>query len=270
MSNSRTDQHAPENYGFLHVATVTSPHGICGEVKATVLTDFAAHRLSVKEDLQRYLLLLGRRYPRPVGLRGARRAPQPNVWILALDGLTSRDDFKRLRLQGARIYVRAEAKPPLARGEFVVADLTDLRVAVRDDSAEHYITQTTRRGEIRAGQPIGIVESVITKNEICEASGGGAAAAAVANDVIQIALFSHDNLLVPEKFTYEIPEEAERALVPFVKELVPVVDQSKALIVIDPPPGLLDITVVNRISKPRPPRALLMAAPTLEDSNKCK
>lgn len=257
----RTDPHAPENYGFLHVATITTPHGVNGEVKATATTDFASHRLSAKE-LKRYILLPGRRYPRPIAVQAARRASRPDVWILRIAEMTTREDFAHLRLQGARLYVRAEDKPPLDRGEFVIADLVDLRVALRDDSADAYVAQTARHGTIGARAPIGIVESVITRHDLCRASGGGEKAAAVANDTLQIAIFSHDDLQDAKPFTRTVPDDAKRVLIPFVKQIVPIVDLSAAIVVLDPPPGLLSIAVVNKVSKPRPPRGLLMPACT--------
>lgn len=255
--NPRVDQHAPENLGFLHVATITSPHGVFGEVKATATTDFPAHRLSATSDLARFLLLPGRRYPRPVKILSSRRASRENVWILRLEGIQTPEEITTKRMKNARLYVRKDDKPPLARGEYVVADVIDLRVALRKDDADFYVTDG-RRGRVCADRPVGIVEEVITAEELCKASKGGKRAAGVANDLLQVALFDDALLDLPGVFSGAVPEEATRVLVPFVKEIVPVVDMSVSLMVIDPPAGLFEATVVRRNDKVRPPRGLLM------------
>lgn len=242
------------------MATITTAHGVTGEVKATSTTDFPTHRLSPSPDLARFLLLPGRRYPRPVTIQSSRRASREGVWILRLSDVRSRDDIQTMRLKGARLYVRQADRPPLARGEYVVADLIDLRVALRNDSATAYVAHTARRGTIAADPPIGIVEGIVTRQELCKSSRAGDAAAAVANDLLEIALFEHPDLEQPQSFSHEVPDDATRVLVPFVKQIVPIVDLSVALVVLDPPPGLLSIAVVNQSERPRPPRGLLMPA----------
>lgn len=274
---SEEDAHAPERHGFLHVATITSPHGVRGEVKATVMTDFPSHRLSPSVDIVRFLLIPGRNYPRPCALISARQASKPHAWILKFQHVHSPQLVRDHRLIGARLYVRSDDRPPLARGEFVAATLVGLRVSLRIgrdesgagvhgedlDSLEAkgncYVAQT-KRGQVLADHPIGVIDQVITAQQICKASGGGPSAAAVANDILSVALFEHPDLLQKLPFTKVIPESASRVLVPFVKQIVPVVDFDAALVVIDPPPGLLSATVVKRIEKPRAPRALLPPA----------
>lgn len=256
-------EHAPEHYGFIHVATITSAHGVHGGVKVTSVSDFTAHRLSGTNPSARFLKLRHRRYPRPVEIKYSKQTSHVDIWIVHFEGMQSRDDFKLLQLQGAKIYVRGEDdKPPLARGEYVASDLVNVRVALKLNDTEHeedaqcsYRTQT-KRGEIVAGKAIGVVEEIIGCSEICQDE----KAASIANDVLQIALFHHDQLQTETKFSGSIPDDATRVLVPFVKELAPIVDLSASLIVLDPPPGLLDIATVNNASKPKAPRGLLMPA----------
>lgn len=256
-------EHAPEHYGFIHVATITSAHGVHGGVKVTSVSDFTAHRLSGTNPSTRFLKLRHRRYPRPVEIKYSKQTSHADIWIVHFEGMKSRDDFKLLQLQGAKIYVRGEEdKPPLARGEYVALDLVNVRVALKLNDTENeqdaqcsYRTQT-KRGEVVAGKVIGVVEEIMGRSEICQDE----KAASIANDVLQIALFQHDQLQTETKFSASIPDDATRVLVPFVKELVPIVDLSVSLIVLDPPPGLLDVAIVNNRSKPKPPRGLLMPA----------
>lgn len=273
-SSTERDEHAPEQHGFLHVATVTTSHGLNGDVKATIMTDFPSHRLSPSVNIPRFLLLPGRNYPRPCTLLSARPASKPHSWILKFEHVRSLQLVREHRLIGARIYVRAGDRPPLARGEFVAASLIGLRVSLQKHSDEsqidddddtllsksNYYVAHTKRGEVLADQPIGVIDEVMTAQQICKASGGGSSAAAVANDVLSIALFEHPDLLEKCPFTKAVPESASRVLVPFVRQIVPVVDTDAALVVIDPPSGLLSATIVNHIEKPRAPRALLPPA----------
>lgn len=250
-SDPRNDRWAPENLGFIHIGTITGSHGVSGEAKVLAEGQFSAERLgaasSSKPLLQRYLLLPGRRYPRPVCIGVGRRATQKGMWILRIGNAASPEEVAELR--GARMYVKEDDRPKLAKDEFMVGDLVGGRVRLQD------------------GGFIGVVESVITRDELCKASGSGNAGAAVASDLIEVALFQveeedadnmHDK--GDRRYRGEIPEKAKRVLVPFVKEIVPSVDIERAEIILDPPRGLLDIAVVNRKEKKRAPRGLLMPA----------
>lgn len=263
-------RHSAEAYGFLHVATISSAHGLNGAVKVTTHTDFPSYRLSPTSPLPRYLLLPGRVYPRETTVVAARPASRDGVWIVHLSGVTSREAVRYKRLIGAHIYTRTAHLPPLARGEFVAASLVSLRVSQRlqnpDEEAVHYRADTKHGGAVEGGAPIGIVELVHSAS-----SNARSAAARVANDVLQIALFTHPQLNNAAAFDldrYDIPETAPRALIPFVKQIVPVVDITSAIIIIDPPPGLLEATTTTtpttgRVARRRQtPRALLPPAAT--------
>lgn len=41
------DPQDPSTFGFLEIGTITGPHGVKGEMKLTVSTDFAEQRLSM-------------------------------------------------------------------------------------------------------------------------------------------------------------------------------------------------------------------------------
>lgn len=240
--NPLTDRHSPESLGFLHIATITGPHGVKGEAKAFCTTDFANYRLGpgAATRTNHFLLLPGRRYPRPVQLVAGRPASQKHVWIIQLAGVNSRHGVDNIR--AARLFVKDTDRPRLPSNQFLVGDLVGARVYVNH----------------QPDLPIAVVESVITSHELCAAAGSSSAAAAVASDLIQIVMFQ-----VPPgeaKFQGHLPEDAKRVLVPFVKQVVPEVDPIRGVIILDPPKGLLDIAVVNRKQKPRPPRGLLMPA----------
>lgn len=232
----RTDRWSPENLGFLHIATIVGPHGVRGEAKFMAEGQFAVERLGGRNGgqlVQKYLLLPGRRYPRPVELGMGRKASQNNLWILKIHDTHNREDVMTLR--GSRIYVKDKDRPNLGYGEYMVGDLVGLKVILID------------------GSTVGVVDSVITRQELCTASGAGDKAAAVASDLIQIAVYDLDQ-------HDEIPENAKRVMVPFVKDIVPEVNMEQGHIHVDPPKGLFQIAVVNQKLKKIQPKGLLMPA----------
>ena len=255
-----TDQFAPENLGFVLIATITSPHGVYGQFRVKTHGDFTKQRLTI-DGPSCHLLLPGRRYPRPIQLKSAKPATSP-YWLVQIKGISQREQATNLR--GAKIYVRIDHRPKLGRGEFLVTDLVGCRVSLKtEQTTKSWVSWNTRLyGTIHANIPIGIVSSVITREDLCKASGGGKNSAAVANDLIEVACFDiqGEAQMTTSIFCGDIPENATKSLVPFVKQLVPVVDISKQIVVIDPPPGLLEITIVNNKQKARPPRGLLLPA----------
>lgn len=226
------DPWSTDKLGFVHVGTVIGAHGVRGEVKVKADTDFGRQRLgTMATAAQRYLLLPGRRYPRPIEVTAGRKATQDDVWIVRLGGVDSRDAGEERR--GARIFVKKADRPRMSRDEYLVGDLVGMRVALA--SAPEDV--------------IGCVRSVVTRQELCAASGASASAAAVANDLIEIALGGAVD-----------DGDAESTLVPFVKQIVPTVSRRERLVLLTPPEGLLEIAKVNNKYKPPPPRGLLCAA----------
>lgn len=228
-----SDPWAPEALGFVLVGTVVGAHGVRGEAKVRADTDFGRQRLGVVASAaQRYLLLPGRRYPRPVGVAAGRPATQEDVWILRFEGMGNREEVEKRR--GARIYVKEVDRPRMSREEFLVGDLVGMGVALAEEP----------------GQVFGRVVGVITRQELCAASGAGAAAAAVAADLLEIAIFGE----------FDAGGNEQTTLVPFVKQIVPTVNRKDDVILLTPPEGLLDIAKVNNKYKAPPPRGLLCAA----------
>lgn len=102
---------------YLVVARVIAPHGVRGEVKCQVLTDFPER------------LRTGRRVfvgepPRPVSIRAARLLP--SAIYLSLDAVGDRDAAESLR--GALIRVPEVEAAPLPEGQFFWHQVLGLRV----------------------------------------------------------------------------------------------------------------------------------------------
>ncbi|MEO0867018.1 MAG: ribosome maturation factor RimM [Cyanobacteria bacterium J06642_11] len=103
-------------------------------------------------------------------------------------------------LRDAQLLVSANDRLPLEPGEFHVGDLKGLAV----------ILQTT-------GEQIGTI------NDVYRAG----------NDLLEVTLTSK----TPEN---NQQQALRKALIPFVEAIVPVVDLTKGLVEITPPPGLVD------------------------------
>jgi 16S rRNA processing protein RimM len=234
-ASARDDPWTTDKLGFILVGVIVGPHGVHGELKVRADTDFGRERLGAGAiNCRHYLLRPGRRYPRPVSLVSGRKATQKNTWIARLEAVTRSEEAEHLR--GSKIMVKEGDKPRMGADEFMVYELAGMRVALVEDPE----------------LIIGTVRSVITREELCVASGSGAEAAAVAADIIEIALYGEDGR--------EPSDDSDASLVPFVKQIVPHVDIQAGLILLDPPEGLLDIARVNNKRPPTRPRGLLCAA----------
>lgn len=226
-----------ERLGFTEIGVVLGAHGVRGDVRVRSTGDFGATRLS--GDSVRYLLRPGRIYPRAVNVTQGRRAPQSGVWLVRVSDAADTREAAR-ELAGSRVYIRDSDVPSLEEDELSAAALVGLRV-------------------LHEGSAIGVVRTVHFAADV------GKKAGKLGSDTLEIALgqdvvdvFAELNRTSPSDV--QALEECSCVLLPFVREIVPRVDVEEGFIEIDPPEGLLDISVVNRLKKPRAPRGLLMAA----------
>lgn len=137
-------------------------------------------------------------------LRG-RYIPGKNVYIVKLEGIENREQAEALR--GYKLWANKLEKPRLEADEYHVSDLVNLEVY-------HHLT----------GEKIGVVVDILWAG----------------NDILAVQLeatFASINKKVSSS------DSAATALVPFVKEIVPLVDLTRGRIEIAPPPGLLEINL---------------------------
>jgi 16S rRNA processing protein RimM len=110
---------------LLAIGRIGRPHGVNGEVRIEVLTDFPEERFYPGATP-----LLGPEsgaHPRPVAISGVRRHL---AWLLvSLEGVTDRDAAGEL--SGLFLYVPRDQAHALADDEFYVADLVDLEVVTQ-------------------------------------------------------------------------------------------------------------------------------------------
>ena len=137
-------------------------------------------------------------------LRG-RELPGKNVYVIKLEGVENREQAEALR--GYKLWANKLEKPRLKADEYHVSELVNLEVY-------HHLT----------GEKIGVVVDIFWAG----------------NDILAVQLEAN---LASVKKKSSSSDSGARALVPFVKEIVPLVDIKAARIEISPPPGLLEINL---------------------------
>ncbi|MCZ8036963.1 MAG: ribosome maturation factor RimM [Microcystis sp. LE17-20A] len=142
---------------------------------------------------------------REITLLRGRELPGKNVYIIKLEGVENREQAEALR--GYKLWANKLEKPRLKADEYHVSELVNLEVY-------HHLT----------GEKIGVVVDILWAG----------------NDILAVQLEA--NLASVKKQSPSADSKAT-ALVPFVKEIVPLVDLKAARIEISPPPGLLEINL---------------------------
>jgi 16S rRNA processing protein RimM len=142
---------------------------------------------------------------REITLLRGRELPGKNVYVIKLEGVENREQAEALR--GYKLWANKLEKPRLKADEYHVSELVNLEVY-------HHLT----------GEKIGVVVDIFWAG----------------NDILAVQLEAN---LAPLKKKSSSSDSEARALVPFVKEIVPLVDLKAARIEITPPPGLLEINL---------------------------
>ena len=142
---------------------------------------------------------------REITLLRGRELPGKNVYVIKLEGVENREQAEALR--GYKLWANKLEKPRLKADEYHVSELVNLEVY-------HHLT----------GEKIGVVVDILWAG----------------NDILAVQLEA--NLASVKKKSPSSDSKAT-ALVPFVKEIVPLVDLKAARIEISPPPGLLEINL---------------------------
>ncbi|WP_159783819.1 ribosome maturation factor RimM [Sodalinema gerasimenkoae] len=198
-----------QEQAWLEIGRIVAPQGVRGAMRVYPNSDFPERFL---EPGQRWLRRQGDRDPEVVELLRGRDLPGKGLYVIELEGISSREAAEALR--GAVLLVPEGDRPPLESGEFHVQDLLGLEVF-------HHQT----------GQRLGVTVDVFSAG----------------NDLLQVQL---DEALVPQKEESVKPKSKKKrpkppspptVFVPFVKAIVPVVDLENQRLEVDPPAGLLDI-----------------------------
>ena len=203
---------APEQW--LEVGTIVAPQGLQGEIRVYPQSDFPER---FQKPGQRWLQRSGQE-PFEVNLIRGRYVPGKDLYIITLEGVTNCEAVDALR--GCKLVVLQSDRPQLPPDQYHVLDLIGLGV---------YHQKT--------GVAIGTVVDIIPAG----------------NDLLEVELAEQPpTVVIPEKVIpnrkSKIPKPKRQTapqpvtiLIPFVYEIVPVVDLAQQRLEINPPEGLLEI-----------------------------
>ncbi len=201
---------------WLEVGIIVAPQGLKGELRVYPDSDFPERFI---EPGMRWLQHPDTGEIEAVQLLNGRYVPGKNLYVIQLAGVDNRDRAEELR--GYKLLVDKRDRPSLEDDEYHVSDLVNLEV---------YHQQT--------GENIGIVIDILSAG----------------NDLLEVQL--HQQPVIEEKPVRELSEISRKTkrrklklkknkpftvLIPFVKDIVPVVDLERGRLEILPPPGLLEL-----------------------------
>ena len=163
----------PFTFGYTKIGNVIGPHGVKGELKLNLETDFADLRLSPGSVL--YVRKPNRLSPRPIRVvRGRRQVG--NVYLVVLQNVNSRLAAAAFRSYG--VYVKSDDRPPLEENEYLVRDLVGMKCYREETDID----------------PLCTVVGVVPPDELC----AGSLAASLMHSILEVRIHGSKQLcLVP-------------------------------------------------------------------------
>jgi 16S rRNA processing protein RimM len=209
----------PFTFGYTQIGTIGSPHGVKGELKVTMDTDFAADRL--QQGLYLHVKRPNRLTPRPIRIESGRKQAG-NTYLVKFDCVNSRLGAAAFKSYG--VFVRLDNRPVLAVDEYLVRDLVDMNCYIE-------VPESTKGGKMipKRSELVGQVIGVVPPDELCDP-----AMAKLMHAMLEIRLSGTEDKL---------------CLIPLVPSIVTSVNTATMRIVIDPPSGLLDFTYLEKKKK---------------------
>ncbi len=222
---------APATDAWLTIGKIVGSQGLSGEVRVYPNSDFPERFL---EPGDRWLRYPGQSDPQSIQLIAGRFLSKKGLYVVQFAGVTDRTQAEQLK--NCQLLVPEGDRLPVEEGEFHVLDLLGLTVV-----------------EQQHQRPIGTVVDII----------------AAGNDLLDVELLPTSSpAATSDKATVEPMDDApphpdqrakaaqsrrrkqrkhkkksanRRVLIPFVYDIVPVVDLEQQRIEITPPSGLLEI-----------------------------
>ncbi|MGF1495993.1 MAG: ribosome maturation factor RimM [Elainellaceae cyanobacterium] len=198
---------------WLEIGKIVAPQGLQGEMRVYPSSDFPERFL--KPGL-RWLQCPGEAEPQPIQLLAGRFVDGKGLYVITLEGISDRAQVEALR--GCRLLVPESDRPPLEDGEYHVADLIGLKVY---DQASNALIGTVR-DVLSAGNDLLEVELAAGLTEPAEGV-----------DTVEPSVAQNRGKRAKSR-------KPPTVLIPFVEEIVPVVDLQQRRIAIAPPPGLIE------------------------------
>ena len=212
----------PFTFGYTQIGTIGSPHGVKGELKVQMDTDFAADRL--QQGLYLHVKRPNRLTPRPIKIESGRRQAG-NCYLVKFECVNSRLGAAAFKSYG--VFVRLDNRPVLQTDEYLVRDLVDIYcyTSILDTTKKAGIAGEKAMINVLIGQVIGVVPP----DELCDP-----AMAKLMHAMLEIRLAGGEDKL---------------CLIPLVPSIVTSVDLKTMRMIIDPPAGLLDFTYLEKKKK---------------------
>ena len=201
---------------LLEVGTITSPQGLKGELRVYPDSDFPERFIKAGT---RWLKHPDTSAITEVQLKGGRYIAGKNLYVIKLEGVENRTQAEELR--NYKLLVNKSDRPKLSKDEYHVGDLVGMEV---------YHQET--------GENIGVVVDLYSAG----------------NDLLEILLHKQPEIKAKsERDLSQVSRRSKRKkykpkpskpitiFVPFVKEIVPIVDIANQRLEISPPDGLINI-----------------------------
>lgn len=235
---------------WLEIGRIVAPQGLNGEVRVYPNSDFPERFL---EPGERWLLRPNATEPESIQLEGGRFLEGKGLYVIRLEGIRYRDQSEKLR--GAKLLVPESDRPYLEEDEYHVLDLLGVEVfhhhtgepigTIKDiipagnDLLEIALVQPPSSSESDA-PPVSDAQAVESGDPGTGSDGVAKEAAASAMPHGSMRKKARQRMIKSARKSKKKKPKIPTVLVPFVPELVPIVDLEAGRITIDPPPGLLD------------------------------
>lgn len=193
----------PFTFGFTEIGHIVGAHGVHGQLKVQLNTDFAEYH--VRNNSIWYVKKPSRRSPRPVRIISGSKTTD-NSFIVHFEGVKSR--LTASLLQKYKLFVKSFQRPILAEEEYLLRDIVGLRC--------YYSVEDLRRGRFFA-----TVEGVVPPDEL-----------------VDISLQHKMHSMIELRFR----GTEKYCLVPFVPSIVTNVMLDDKALIVEPPVGLLEMT----------------------------
>jgi 16S rRNA processing protein RimM len=210
---------------WIEIGKIVAAQGLDGEVRVYPDSDFPERFI---EPGKRWILRPNKSEPEPIEFLGGRYIPGKGLYAVEVEGVEDRDGAEALR--GCKLFVEKTDRPYLEPDEFYVQDLIGMEV----------FNQLT-------GEILGKVSDIIPAgNDLLEVETNLTSPETVAAELEKpkqpetpTAKADPRNTRPPRKTRVKQPKST-KILIPFVEEIVPIVDLEQGRIEIVPPPGLLE------------------------------
>ncbi|MEZ2227336.1 MAG: ribosome maturation factor RimM [Microcoleus sp.] len=208
---------------WIEIGTIVAAQGLYGEVRVYPDSDFPERFV---EPGKRWLLFPNKTEPEAIEFLGGRYIPGKGLYAVEVAGVEDRDAAEALR--GCKLFVQKGSRPYLEPDEFYVQDLFGMDV----------FNQLTGEmlGKVCDIIPAGndLLEVELNQTEAIKAAESEVA------ETVSVQVEHKDSRRKKRKTPRVKPPQTKKVLIPFVKEIVPIVDLEKGRIEIVPPSGLLD------------------------------